>query len=125
MTTIHANSPRDALSRVEQMIGMAGLDISPASIRRQIASAINVIVQIERMEDGVRRVVSVTEIVGMEEEMIVSQEIYRFRRHGHTADGMVEGVFEATGVRPKFLDHVLARGIEFAPTIFAQGRRSI
>jgi pilus assembly protein CpaF len=107
------------------MIGMAGLDISPTSIRRQIASAINVIVQIERMDDGVRRVVSVTEIAGMEEEMIVSQEIFRFRRQGHTPDGMVEGVFEATGVRPKFLDHSLVRGFEFAPATFAQGRRSI
>jgi len=125
MTTIHANSPRDALSRVEQMIGRAGLDISPASIRRQIASAINVIVQIERMDDGVRRVVSVTEIAGMEGEMIVSQEIFRFRRQGHTPDGKVEGAFEATGVRPKFLDHIRARGIEFAPAIFAQGRRSV
>jgi pilus assembly protein CpaF len=125
MTTVHANSPRDAISRVEQMIGMAGLEIAPLSIRRQIASAINVVVQLERLDDGVRRVISVSEIMGMEGDVIVSQEIFRFRRVGHGADGMVAGVFEATGVRPKFLEQVAARGVEFAPAMFAPGRRSV
>src|SRR5215212_4316248 len=82
MTTVHANTPRDSLSRIEQMIGMAGLDISPRSIRQQISAAIHVVVQAERMEDGRRRVVSISEIVGMEQDMISMQEIFRFRRRG-------------------------------------------
>ncbi len=123
MTTVHANSPRDALSRVEQMVGMAGLEIAPRSIRRQIASAINLVVQLERMDDGRRRVVSLSEIVGMEEEVIMVQEIFRFRRIGHAPDGSVLGQFEATGVRPKFLDHVMARGVEFSPAMFGPGRK--
>jgi pilus assembly protein CpaF len=123
MTTVHANSPRDALSRLEQMIGMAGLEITPRSIRRQIASAIHVIIQLERMDDGRRRVVSVSEIVGMEEDIIMVQEVFRFRRTGHGQDGAVLGQFEATGVRPKFMDHVMARGAGFPPTMFAPGRK--
>src|SRR5436190_8410906 len=106
MTTVHANTARDALSRVEQMIGMAGLDISPRSIRQQIASAINVVVQTERMEDGRRRIISVSEITGMEQDVISMQEIYRFRRTGRGAKGEVIGHFESTGVRPKFIEHL-------------------
>jgi pilus assembly protein CpaF len=125
MTTVHANTPRDALSRVEQMIGMAGLEISPRSIRQQIASAINVIVQAERMEDGRRRVVSISEVVGMEEEVITTQEIFRFRRTGRTADNReVAGTFETTGVRPRFLDVLIARGVELPPMQFTAGRKS-
>jgi pilus assembly protein CpaF len=124
MTTVHANSPRDALSRLEQMIGMAGLEISPRSIRSQIASAIQVIVQIERMEDGRRRLVSISEIVGMEEEIISMQEIFRFRRRGRNGDGVVEGDFEATGIRPRFTDALMARGIQLPPHLFAPVRRA-
>ncbi|MDB5453998.1 MAG: type secretion system protein, partial [Caulobacteraceae bacterium] len=98
MTTVHANTPRDSLSRLEQMIGMAGLEISARSIRQQIASAINVVIQVERMEDGRRRVVSISEIVGMEEDVITMQEIFRFKRRGRTQEGMIEGDFETTGV---------------------------
>ena len=126
MTTVHANTPRDALSRLEQMIGMAGLEISPRSIRQQIASAINVVVQAERMDDGRRRVVSITEIVGMEEDVITTQEIFRFRRHGKTSEGKIAGEFETTGVRPRFLDAVLSRGIEMPEGMsFAAGRKSV
>ncbi|HWA60449.1 MAG TPA: CpaF family protein [Caulobacteraceae bacterium] len=124
MTTIHANTPRDALSRVEQMIGMAGLDISPRSVRQQISSAIHIVVQIERLEDGHRKIVSISELVGMEGDMITMQEIFRFKRHGRTSDGQVAGDFETTGVRPKFMDVLEARGIELPPMLFAQGRRS-
>ena len=124
MTTVHANSARDALSRIEQMIGMAGLEISPRSIRQQIASAINVVIQAERMDDGRRRVVSITEIVGMEEDVISTQEIFRFRRHGRSADGGVAGDYETTGVRPRFLDVLAARGIEMPGIMFASGRKS-
>jgi pilus assembly protein CpaF len=125
MTTVHANSARDALSRIEQMIGMAGLEISPRSIRQQIASAIHVVVQAERMEDGRRRIVSIVEIVGMEEDVISMQEIFKFRRRARTKEGVIEGDYETTGVRPKFTEMLLARGIEIPSTIFAPGRKSL
>ena len=124
MTTVHANTPRDALSRIEQMIGMAGLDISPRSIRQQIASAINVIVQVERMEDGGRRIVSISEVVGMEQDVISMQEIFRFRRRPMGGDGAIHGDFETTGIRPKVMDMMAARGIEMPPMTFAPGRKS-
>ncbi|HZZ30961.1 MAG TPA: CpaF family protein [Phenylobacterium sp.] len=125
MTTVHANSARDALSRLEQMIGMAGLEISPRSIRQQIASAINVVVQAERMDDGRRRVVSIVEIVGMEEDVITTQEIFRFHRQGRAKSGGVAGDFETTGVRPRFLDALTVRGIEMPALTFAAGRKSV
>ena len=124
MTTVHANSVRDALSRVEQMIGMAGLDIAPRSVRQQIASAVNVVIQAERMDDGRRRVVSIAELVGMEEDVVVMQEIYRFRRRGRAPDGAVLGDFETTGVRPKFMEELAARGIELPAGMFAPHRKS-
>jgi len=123
MTTVHANSPRDALARIEQMIGMAGLDITPRSIRAQISSAIHVVVQLERMEDGRRRVVSISEVVGMEQETTLMQEIYRFRRRGVDHDGTVQGDFETTGVRPRFLDMMIARGLELPNLGFSAGRK--
>ena len=125
MTTVHANTPRDALARVEQMIGMAGLDISPRSIRQQIASAINVIVQVERMEDGGRRIVSISELVGMEQDVISIQEIFRFRRRQLGGDGIIHGDFETTGIRPKVMDLIAARGIELPAMTFAPGRKSV
>ncbi|MGR4863825.1 CpaF family protein [Caulobacter sp. LARHSG274] len=125
MTTVHANTPRDALSRVEQMVGMAGLDIPARSIRGQIASAIHVIVQAERMEDGGRRIVSIAEISGMEEDVISMQEIFRFRRVGRGAQGQVVGQYEATGVRPKFMEVLGPRGIELPAGLFAPGRVSV
>jgi pilus assembly protein CpaF len=123
MTTVHANSVRDALTRVEQMIGMAGLEIAPRSVRQQIASAVNVVIQAERMDDGRRRVVSIAEIVGMEEDVVTMQEIFRFRRLGRAPDGTVIGEFEATGVRPKFMEQVIARGIELPPGLFSPQKR--
>jgi pilus assembly protein CpaF len=119
MTTVHANTVRDALTRVEQMIGMSGLEISPRSVRQQIASAIHVVVQVERMEDGRRRVMSIAEIVGMEEETITMQEVFRFRRRGRTEDGAIIGDFETTGVRPKFMEYLGSRGIKLDPQMFA------
>jgi pilus assembly protein CpaF len=124
MTTVHANSPRDALLRVEQMVGMAGFDIAPRSLRGQIASALQVVIQAERFEDGRRRVVSISELVGMEGEVISMQEIFRFRRRGRGPNGEVLGDFEATGVRPKFMEILTARGIQLPPEIFAPGRVS-
>ena len=118
MTTVHANTPRDALSRVEQMIGMSGIDISPRSARAQIASALNVIVQVGRLSDGRRRLMSISEITGMEGEVITMQEIFRFKMTGREENGMVRGHFEATGIRPKFMSELADRGIHLPAELF-------
>ncbi len=122
MTTVHANTPRDALSRIEQMIGMSGIDVSPKAARSQIASALNVVVQVERMSDGRRRLVSLSEITGMEGEIITMQEIFRFRRTGLDDDGHVLGIFEATGVRPRFIEQVEAHGFSLPSDLFHPNR---
>ena len=118
MTTVHANTPRDALSRVEQMIGMSGIDMPARSARAQIASAINVVIQVARLSDGRRRLVSLSEITGMEGEVVTMQEIFRFRQTGLSADGAVVGKFEATGIRPRFLEQVMAHGVTLSPDLF-------
>jgi pilus assembly protein CpaF len=112
ITTVHANTPRDALARIEQMIGMAGIDLPPRSMRGQIASAINVVIQIKRFPDGTRRVVSIQEIDGMEGDVITMQEIFRFEQTGVGQEGKVQGHFMLTGVRPNFLRTFEALGIE-------------
>ena len=118
MTTVHANTPRDALSRIEQMIGMSGIDISPRSARNQIASAINVVLQVGRLSDGRRKVLSLSELTGMEGETITMQEIFRFKRTGRAEDGTVLGQFEATGIRPKFLNVAQEFGIDLPAELF-------
>nr|WP_298930170.1 CpaF family protein [uncultured Erythrobacter sp.] len=118
MTTVHANSARDALSRVEQMIGMAGIDISPKSARAQIASAINVVLQVTRLADGKRRVRSLSELTGMEGDTITMQEIFRFKSTGVADDGEILGHFEATGIRPKFLQTATEFGIDLPSDLF-------
>ncbi|WP_162854676.1 CpaF family protein [Sphingobium estronivorans] len=118
MTTVHANTPRDALSRIEQMIGMSGVDMPITSARAQIASAVNVVIQVGRLADGRRKIVSLSEITGMEGETITMQEIFRFRSTGKDADGNVLGYFEATGIRPKFMAELIDRGIRLDPEIF-------
>ncbi|MGC1281034.1 MAG: CpaF family protein, partial [Xanthobacteraceae bacterium] len=118
MATIHANTPRDAISRLEQMIGMAGLPMTVASIRGQIASAIRVIVQLSRLSDGKRRVMSVAEITGLEGDIIQMQEIYKYVRTGTAPDGSVQGHFQATGVRPRFLADLVAMGIKISGAHF-------
>jgi pilus assembly protein CpaF len=118
MTTIHANSPRDALARLEQMVGMAGMPMSQESIRGQIASAIDIIVQTQRLSDGGRRIVSITEITGMEGQVIQMQEIYRFQRTGTGEGGTVIGEFRASGVRPRFAQELDALGLGFAAEAF-------
>ena len=122
MTTIHANSCRDALGRVEQMVGMAGLEMPTKSVRGQIASALNVVVQLERMSDGRRRLVSVNEITGMEGDVVTMHEIFRFRRLRTDADGNIDGEFVATGIRPKFMDELETRGIRLASDMFNPNR---
>lgn len=106
LATIHANTPRDALARMENMVGMAGVSLTPRAIRQQIASAITVILQASRLADGTRKVVSMQEITGMEGEIISMQEIFRFEQTGIDADGKVQGHFCATGVRPRFVDRL-------------------
>ena len=118
LTTIHANAPRDAISRLEVMIGMANSNLGTKSIRQQVASAIDLFVQISRLNDGSRKVTHITECLGMEGEMVTTQDIFVFERTGLTADGRVAGRFKPTGVRPKFSDRIKAAGIELPPNIF-------
>lgn len=118
MCTIHANSCRDALSRLEMMVGMAGIDMPLRSVRSQIASALNVVIQLERMSDGRRRMVSIQEITGMEGDVIAMQEIFRFRRISTDRSGKVTGQFLATGVRPRFASELEAKGIHLPPHYF-------
>ncbi len=118
MTTIHANTPRDALARLTQMVSMAGLAMSEDSIRAQIASAITIIVQLQRMSDGRRRLISLSEVTGMEQNVIQMQEIFRFVRTGISDEGQVKGEFRATGIRPLFLADLQTKGIKFANHYF-------
>jgi len=118
MATIHANTPRDAISRLEQMIGMAGLPMTVASIRSQIANAIQLIVQLQRQSDGRRKVTSIAEVTGLEGDIIQMQEIFKFVRTGTAPDGTVQGHFQATGVRPRFLAELAHQGIKIPGSHF-------
>jgi pilus assembly protein CpaF len=122
MTTIHANSPRDALGRLEQMIMMTGVDFPLRSMRAQISSALQVVLQLERMSDGRRRIVSLQEITGMEGEVVTMQEIFCFRRRGVDGEGRVLGRFEATGIRPRFAERLKMRGLELSNDLFSANR---
>ncbi len=119
LTTVHANSARDALARIETMIQFAGMNLPNKAMREQISSALDVIVQVSRLSDGTRRVTSVTEVTAMEGEVISAQEIFRFRRQGVASDGTVVGRFEATGVRPSFIDRLRVAGVDLPNTLFA------
>lgn len=118
LTTVHSNSTRDALSRVENMVSMANLSLPDKAIRQQIASAIHAVIQISRMFDGSRKVVSISEVTGMEGEMVTMQELFTFERKGVTEEGRVRGTFRATGVRPKFADKLAAAGCRLRPGMF-------
>jgi pilus assembly protein CpaF len=118
MTTIHANTPRDALSRLETMIAMAGLRLPDKAMRQQISSGLNLVLQVSRMSDGSRKVVSISEIVGMEGDVITMQEIYLFRRTGVSPEGQVLGHFRPTGVRPRFCERLDVYGFKLPPDIF-------
>jgi pilus assembly protein CpaF len=110
LTTIHANSPRDALYRLDTMVAMANLNIPEKAIRQQVASAVNLIVQVTRLTDGTRRVTSISEITGMEQDVITMQEIFAFQRTGLDKEGRVLGLFKATGIRPKCADLLATAG---------------
>ena len=118
LTTIHSNSPRDALSRLETMIAMASLNLPERAMRQQIASAVNVVMQVSRLGDGSRKVMQVSEIVGMEGEVITMQDIFVYERQGVDEDGRVVGRFKATGIRPKFADRLQAYGIKLSSLLF-------
>ena len=118
LTTIHANTPRDALSRLENMIGMANLNLPHKAARQQIASAITVVIQGLRLIDGKRKITSIQEITGMEGDVITMQEIFTFRQTGVGAEGEVQGYFQATGVRPKFADRLRSFGVVLPDAMF-------
>jgi pilus assembly protein CpaF len=118
MSTIHANNPRDALSRMEQMVGMAGMPMTQMSIRSQIASAIHVIIQLSRMRDGTRRVTAISELTGMEGDVVQLQDIMKYNRTGVDEDGRVIGEFRSTGIRPRFLSEISTIGLKVDLSIF-------
>jgi len=118
LTTIHANTPRDAVSRLETMIAMAGLNLPDKAVRRQIASAVDVVVQVSRLSDGTRKVIYISEITGMEGETISLQDIFQFRKRGIGPKGEVLGEFLPVGIRPKFADRLEAAGLKLPPDMF-------
>jgi pilus assembly protein CpaF len=118
LSTIHANSPRDALARLETLVAMSGISIPHEAIRRQISSSINVIIQLTRLGDGTRKIVSIQEITGMEGNIITMQELFCFNQTGVTDEGAVKGHFKPTGIRPRFGDRLKSLGIEFPRTAF-------
>ncbi len=120
MTTIHANTARDALGRLEQMVTMIGIDFPLSAIRSQVAAGIQVVVQLSRLSDGRRRVMSISEITGMEGNVITMQDIFVFKRTGKAADGTVLGSFQATGIRPAHAEALIAAGVDVSPEMFAK-----
>jgi pilus assembly protein CpaF len=118
LTTVHANSQRDALARVENMVSMANLNIPERAVRHQIASAVHAVVQIARMADGSRKVITISEITGMEGDVVSMQDIFVFERQGIDESGKVRGMFRATGIRPKFADRLAVAGCRLRPALF-------
>ncbi len=118
LTTVHANTPRDVISRLETMVLMSGVELPSRAIREQIASAVNIIVQESRLADGSRRIVAVSEITGMEGQQIVMQDLFLFKQTGIDAKGQIQGVLTATGAMPSFYDSLASRGIELDPALF-------
>jgi pilus assembly protein CpaF len=124
MTTIHANTARDALGRMENMLAMGGMNMPPKVARAQIASAIGVIIQANRLTDGRRKVTSISEITGMEGDVITMQDVFTYKQTGVDTDGHVKGYFQASGVRPRFMERLKSRGIVLPETLFDPSRRT-
>src|SRR5205823_3376149 len=120
LTTIHANTTRDALSRLETMIAMAELNLPDRAVRQQVASAIHVIVQVTRMPDGSRKITNITEVTGMEGPMITTQDIFVFERSGYDENNRIRGTFQPTGIRPKFIERLESFGLRLDPDTFAE-----
>ncbi|MDD2904517.1 MAG: ATPase, T2SS/T4P/T4SS family, partial [Syntrophales bacterium] len=123
LATIHANSPRDALTRLETMVSMAGLNIPDKAIRHQISSAVDVVVQIARLSDGSRKMMGLHEIIGMEGDVITMQEIFAYELRGLDEERRVKGRFVTTGIRPKFMKRLEAMGINLTPQVFRETPR--
>jgi pilus assembly protein CpaF len=119
LTTLHANAPRDALTRLETMIQMAATNIGEKAMRQQVASAIDLVIQLSRLSDGRRKVMNISEIVGMEGEVVTMQDLFRFERKGMDEDGNVVGEFRPTGIRPKAAERLTAYGVDLDETLFA------
>jgi pilus assembly protein CpaF len=120
LTTLHANTPRDALARLETMIMMGGFELPVKAMRQQISSAVDVIIQANRLQGGPRKVTSISEVIGMEQEIIIMQEVFRFKQLGIDQNGRAFGQFEATGVRPKFVQRLEAAGIRLPANLFSE-----
>ena len=118
LTTVHANSQRDALSRIENMVSMANLSLPDRAIRRQIASAIHAVVQVSRLSDGTRKVMSISEVIGIESEVISMQDIFVFDQQSIDESGRVHGLFRSTGVRPQFAQRLATAGCHLPPSLF-------
>jgi pilus assembly protein CpaF len=118
LTTIHANSPHDAVSRLETMVAMSDLNIPERAIRHQIVSAIDLVVQVSRLSDGKRKVVNISEVTGMEGQIVTMQEIFLYRKRGIRENGEVLGDFVPTGIRPRFADRLLVAGIQLPISMF-------
>ncbi|HAV31185.1 MAG TPA: CpaF family protein, partial [Planctomycetaceae bacterium] len=123
MTTLHANDTRDAISRLEMMVGMAGFDLPIWVIRKQIASAVHLVVQAARLTGGTRKVMKISEITGMEGDNITMHDLFVFKQTGLNAEGIASGVFMSTGIRPHCLEHLESMGIRLSPGLF--DRRSL
>ena len=122
LTTVHANSARDALSRIENMVLMAGLDLPIRAIREQVASALHLVVQLARFSDGHRRVTLISEITGMESDIVTMQDLFRFEQAGVGEDGRILGSLEPTGIRPTFADRFAKSGVTLDVDATAPGK---
>ena len=120
MTTLHANTPRDAIARIETMITMAGFDLPLKALRQQIASSVDLIIQTNRLQGGVRKITHITEITGMEQETVVMQDIYHYVQDGIDENGRAVGRFEATGIRPAFMERLEQSGVRLPASAFRQ-----
>jgi pilus assembly protein CpaF len=125
LTTVHANSPRDALSRIETMVLMAGYDLPMRAIRGQVSAALDLIMQLERLEDGSRRVTSITEVQRMESDVITTQELFNFQVREVSADRVVVGELQATGLRPTFMHKFEKRGVQLPVGLFREQARVV
>ncbi|MFO0944723.1 MAG: ATPase, T2SS/T4P/T4SS family [Planctomycetota bacterium] len=120
MTTVHANTPRDAVARIETLVAMGGIELPIKAMRHQFASAVDLIIQVNRLQGGPRKITSVTEVLNMEQETIIMQEIFRYKQLGIDQNGRAFGQFESTGVRPAFMPRLEAAGIRLPPNLFAE-----
>jgi len=120
LTTVHANTPRDAIARLETLVMMAGFDLPVKAIRQQISGAVDVLIQANRLQGGPRRVTAITEVVGMEGDTVVLQDIYRFRQLGINEQGKAHGVFECPGVRPSFMEKLESAGVRLPSSAFRE-----